>query len=65
MRVARGPLGIPLPSMPGPKILCGVGAEPEDSSPVLTWILGYFWSLPSGVSLVSSGGMHERFSPEL
>ena len=25
MRVARGPLGIPLPSMPGPKILCGVG----------------------------------------
>ena len=26
MRVARGPLGIPLPSMPGPKILCGAGA---------------------------------------
>ena len=24
--------------------------EPEDSSPVLTWILWYFWSLPSGVS---------------
>ena len=24
--------------------------EPEDSSPVLTWIWGYFWSLPSGVS---------------
>ena len=24
--------------------------EPEDSSPVLTWNLGYFWSLPSGVS---------------
>ena len=24
--VARGPLGIPLPSMPGPKTLCGVGA---------------------------------------
>ena len=23
---------------------------PEDSSPVLTWILGYFWSLPIGVS---------------
>ena len=23
--------------------------EPEDSSPVLTWNLGYFWSLPSGV----------------
>ena len=26
MRVAWGPLGIPLPTMPGPKILCGVGA---------------------------------------
>ena len=26
MRVVRGPLRIPLPLMPGPKILCGVGA---------------------------------------
>ena len=26
MRVPRGPLGIPLPLMPGPKTLCGVGA---------------------------------------
>ena len=26
MRVARGPLGIPLRSMPGPKALFGVGA---------------------------------------
>ena len=26
MGVARGPLGIPLPSMPGPKIVGGVGA---------------------------------------
>ena len=24
--------------------------EPEDSYPLLTWILGYFWSLPRGVS---------------
>ena len=24
--------------------------EPEDFSPVLTWILRYFWSLPRGVS---------------
>ena len=24
--------------------------EPEDSPPVMTWILGYFWSLPRGVS---------------
>ena len=26
MRVARGPLGIPLPTMTGLKTLCGVGA---------------------------------------
>ena len=26
------------------------GLEPEDSSPALTCILGYFWSLPRGVS---------------
>ena len=26
-QVARGPLEIPLPSMPGPKILCGVCAK--------------------------------------
>ena len=26
MRAARGPLGIPLPSIPGPKTLCEVGA---------------------------------------
>ena len=25
--------------------------EPEHSSPVMTWILGYFWSIPRGVSL--------------
>ena len=24
--------------------------EPEDSSPEVTWIWGYFWSLPSGIS---------------
>ena len=26
MQLAWGPLGIPLPLMPGPKTLCGVGA---------------------------------------
>ena len=50
IRVARGPLGIPLSSMLGPKTLCGVSAGTEDSSPVVTWILGYFWSLARGVS---------------
>ena len=39
--------------------------EPEDSSPVLTWILGYFCSLPRGVSPRLEGGMHVRFPPEL
>ena len=39
--------------------------EPEDSSPVPTWILGYFWSFPRGVSFISSGDMHVRFPPEL
>ena len=33
--------------------------EPEDSFPVLTWILGYFWSLPRGVSPPLKWG-HER-----
>ena len=39
--------------------------EPEDSSSLLTWILGYFWSLPRGVSPRVEGGMHVRFPPEL
>ena len=39
--------------------------ETEDSSPVLTWILEYFWSLPRESVFVSSGGMHVRFPPEL
>ena len=42
--------------MPGPNILCGVGAGPVDSSPVLTWILGYVWSLPIGVSSLLEWG---------
>ena len=33
--------------------------EPEDSSPVLTWILGYFWSLPREVRSRLEWG-HER-----
>ena len=65
MRVARGPLGISLPSMPG--LRCCVDSVPdsEDSPPVLTWILGYFWSLPRGVSPRLEWGMHVRFAPEL
>ena len=33
--------------------------DPEDSSPVLTWILGYFWSLPRAVSPLLEWG-HTR-----
>ena len=39
--------------------------EPEDSSPVLTWILGYSGVSPGESVLVSSGGIHVRFPPEL
>ena len=39
--------------------------EPEDSSPVLTWILGTSGVSPGESVLVSSGGMHVRFPPEL
>ena len=39
--------------------------EPEDSSPVLTWILGYFWSLPRGVSIRLEWGHARALSPEL
>ena len=65
MRVARGPLGIPLPSMPGPKSCVESVSEPEDSSPVLIWILGYFWSLPKESVLVSIWGMHVHLPSEL
>ena len=65
MGVAHGPLGIPLPLMLGLMILCGSVPEPEDSSPVLTWILGYFWSLPRGVSPRPEWGQHVLFPPEL
>ena len=38
------------------------GPDPEDASPVLTWILGYFWSLPSGVSARLEWGHARAFS---
>ena len=59
MRVARGTLGIPLPYMPGPKSFVESVPEPEDTSPGQTWILGYFWSLPRGVS-ARLDGRHAR-----
>ena len=50
MRVAREPLGIPLPSMPVLRPCVESVLEPEVSSPVPTRISGYFCSLPRGVS---------------
>ena len=64
-RFARGPFGIPLPSMLGPKTLCGSVLESEYSSSLLTWILGYFWSLPRGVIPRLEWGIHLHFPPEL
>ena len=50
LRVARGPLGISLPRSRGLRSCLEWVPEPEHASPVLTWILGYFLSLPCGVS---------------
>ena len=50
MRVALGALGIPVPGCRGLSPCVDSVPEPEDSSSVLTLILGYFWSLPRGVS---------------
>ena len=50
MRVARGPLRFLSRRCWGLRSCVELVPEPEDSSPVLTWILGYVWSLPRGVS---------------
>ena len=54
LRVARGPLGGLSGFLSrrcwGLKPCVESVPEPENSSPVLTWILGYFWSLPRGIS---------------
>ena len=54
LRVARGPLGGLSGFLSdrcwGLKPCVESVPEPEDSSAVLTWILGYFWCLPRGVS---------------
>ena len=55
MRVVRGPLGgfsrFHSRRCWGLRPCVDSVPEPEDSSPVLTWILWYFWSLARGVSL--------------
>ena len=50
MQAARGPLGIPLPRCRGLGPFVELVPEPEDSSPEITWIFGFFLSLPWGVS---------------
>ena len=50
MRVARGLSGFLSRRCQGLRPCVLSVPEPEDSSTVLTWILGYFWSLPRGVS---------------
>ena len=62
MRVARGPLGISLPRSRGLRSCVEWVPEPEHASPVLTWILGYFWSLPRGVSPHRECGIARAFS---
>ena len=50
MRLARGPLGVLSRRCRGLRSCVEWVPELEESSPVVTWILGYFWSLPSGDS---------------
>ena len=50
LRFARGPLRFPSGRCKGLRPCVESVLEPEDSSPVLTWILGYIWGLPRGVS---------------
>ena len=48
MRVARGPLGITLPSMLGPKILCGVGVGTRGFLSSADMDLGVLLESPQG-----------------
>ena len=64
-RVATGPLGFLSRRCWGLRPCVELEPEPEDSSPVVTWILRYFWSLPRAVNPCLEGGMHVHFPPEL
>ena len=65
MRVARGLSGFLSRLCRGLRFCVESVPEPEHSSPVLTWILGYFWRIPVQSVVYSSGGMHVHFPPEL
>ena len=63
MRVARGLSGFLSRRCRGLRSRVEWVPEPEDSSPVLTWILGYFWSLPRGVSPRLESGLARALPP--
>ena len=63
IRVARGLSGFPSCQCRGLTTCVESVPEPEVSSPVLTWILGYFWSLPRGVSPRLEWGDAPALSP--
>ena len=65
MRVAWGLSGFLSHRSRGLRTCVESVPEPEDSTPVLTWFLGYFGVSPRESFLVSSRGMHVRFPPEL
>ena len=56
MRLARGPLGIPLTSMPGTKILCGVGAGTLGFPSSADMDLGVLLESPQGIQSSSRVG---------
>ena len=56
MRVARETLGIPLPSMPGPKTLCGVGAGTRGFLCSADMDPGVFLESPQGSQTSSRAG---------
>ena len=56
MRVARGPLGIPLPSMPGPKNMCGFGPGTRGFLSSADMDLGVLLESPQGTQSSSRVG---------
>ncbi|KAI4555750.1 hypothetical protein MJT46_014373 [Ovis ammon polii x Ovis aries] len=64
MRVPRGHSGFLSRRCRSLRPCVESGPEPEDSSPVLTWIWGISGVSPGESVLVSNAGMHLRFPPE-
>ena len=62
LRVAPGPSGFLSRRCRGLRPCVESVSEPEGCSPVLTWILGYFWSLLRGVSPPLEWGHARAFS---